>query len=69
MRKKFKILYPMDYHDESKRGQKYKPKPNEMLVMNNDGVFFIYSGETFYPSIVTLSYVLQKYDVIWNDDD
>ena len=69
MRKKFKILYPMDYHDESKRGQKYKPDEGKMLVMNSDGVFFIYSNETYYPSIRKLSDVLQKYDVVWNDRD
>ena len=67
MRKKFKILYPHDHYDPNKRGQKYKPPEDEMLVMNSDGVFFLYSNETYYPSIRKLSDVLEKYDVVWND--
>lgn len=69
MRKKFKILYPHDHYDPNKRGQKYKPESGKMLVMNSDGVFFLYSNETYYPSIRKLSDVLEKYDVVWNDKE
>ncbi len=67
MRKKFKILYPRDHYDEEKRGKKYKPPEGKMLVMNSDGVFFVYSNDTFYPSIKKLSDVLPRYDVEWKD--
>lgn len=65
MRKKFKILYPMDHPDESKRGTAFKTKGKDMLVMNNEGIFFIFNGETYYPSIRKLTYDLPKYDVEW----
>jgi hypothetical protein len=39
MRKKFKILYPMDHEDESKRGKPVKLEGKDMLVMNSKGVF------------------------------
>lgn len=66
MRKKFKILYPTDHPDKDKQGKPYKPPANHMLVMNADGVFFQYCGETYYPSIQKLSNILPKYDVIWS---
>ena len=65
MRKKFKILYPMDHEDESKRGKPVKLEGKDMLVMNSKGIFFIYNGETYYPSIRKLSDVVRKYDVVW----
>jgi len=67
MRKKFKILYPKDYYDSEKRGQPYKPPAKSMVVMNGSGVFFLFNGEQYYPSIRKLSDVLDKYDVIWKD--
>lgn len=67
MRKKFKILYPSDHSDQSKRGQPYKPPSKSMVVMNGDGVFFLFNGQQYYPSIQKLSDVLPKYDVIWKD--
>jgi len=36
-----------------------------MVVMNGGGVFFLYNGEEYYPSIKKLSTVLFKYDVVW----
>jgi hypothetical protein len=66
MRKKFKILYSSDHHEEEKRGLPFKPANNEMVVMNSNGVFFIFNGETYYPSIRPLSDVIPKYDVVWN---
>jgi len=35
-----------------------------MVVMNGGGVFFLYNGEEYYPSIKKLSTVLFKYDVV-----
>ena len=67
MKRKFKIMYPDDYYDEDKRGKPYKPDPKKMVVMNGQGIFFVYSGEEYYPSIRKLSDVLAKYDVIWKD--
>lgn len=67
MRMKFKILYPQDYHDESKRGKQYKPPPKHMVVMNSDGVFFEYCGEAYCPFIKKLCDVLPKYDVLWRE--
>ncbi len=43
----------------------YIPPPEKMVVMNGGGVFFLYSGEQYYPSIIKLSDVLPKYDVVW----
>jgi hypothetical protein len=65
MRKTFEIRYPSDHPDKLKRGQKYKPPEGCMVVMNNAGVFFLYNGEPFYPSIKKLSDTLPKYDVTW----
>ncbi len=65
MRKKFKIMYPADYHDPKKAGQPFKPANKKMVVMNGSGVFFLYTGEDYYPYIELLSKVLPKYDVIW----
>lgn len=66
MKKKFKIMYPDDtFYPEEKRGKPYKPEAKHMVVMNGQGVFFLYSGEEYYPSIRKLSDVLPKYDVVW----
>ncbi len=65
MRTKFKILYPDDHEDEEKRGKVFKPKGKDMIVMNNQGIFFMFNGETYYPSIRPLSHVLPRYDVVW----
>lgn len=64
-RKQFKIMYPSDHHEPKKRGKPYFPPAGKMVVMNGGGVFFVYDSEQFYPSIVKLSSVLPKYDVIW----
>lgn len=65
VRKKFKIMYPDDHHDVKKQGKPYMPPPKCMVVMNTSGIFFLYNGEQYYPSIKKLSDVLPKYDVIW----
>jgi hypothetical protein len=68
MRRKFKILYPQDYHDPDKAGKQFETRSSEdMLVMNSSGVFFIYNGRTYYPSIRKLSDEIDSYDVVWVD--
>lgn len=65
MRRKFKIMYPTDHADPALRGKMYKPPKNCMIVMNSDGIFFLYNGETYYPSITKLSRIIPVYDVVW----
>ncbi len=67
MKRKFKIMYPNDHHELEKRNKPYHPPAQSMVVMNGSGIFFLYSGEEYYPSIQKLSEVLFKYDVIWKD--
>jgi hypothetical protein len=67
-RKKFEIYYPKDYYDSALAGSRYKPKGKDMLVMNNNGIFFIFNGETYYPSIRPLTDVLDRYDVVWKEN-
>lgn len=65
MRKKFKIMYSNDHHEIDKRGKPYKPPANSMVVMNGQGIFFLYIGEEYYPCITPLHDILPTYDVIW----
>ena len=58
-------MYPNDHHEVSKQGKPYRPPAKNMVVMNGAGVFFLFSGEEYYPSIQKLSNVLPKYDVVW----
>lgn len=67
MRKKFKVYYPKDHTDTEKAGKQYKPSGKDMLVMNSDGVFFVYNGETYYPSIMKLSSKIGNYDIVWEE--
>ena len=66
MRKKFKIFYSKDHSDPDKAGKKYKPSSGDMVVMNSGGVFFLYSGTSFYPSLHRLVDKIGNYDVIWS---
>ncbi len=66
-RKKFKIFYPENHWDSTLAGKQYKPKDKDMLVMNNQGVFFIYNGEQYYPSIRKLSDAIGNYYVKWSE--
>jgi hypothetical protein len=66
MRTKFKIMYPSDHHEIDKRGKPYKPPNNSMVVMNSQGIFFLYVGAEYYPYIKNLSDVLPTYDVVWD---
>lgn len=67
-RTKFKIMYPSDHHDPEKAGKMYKPGKDSMIVMNTGGVFFVTRyhgyGEN---SVIKLSEILPKYDVVWGD--
>lgn len=67
MRKKFKIFYSKDNADSEKAGRQYKPTGKDMLVMNSAGIFFVFNGETYYPSIAPLSIRIGNYDVEWVD--
>jgi len=60
MRKKFKVVDPST-------GERYKPGDKKMVVMNSDGVFFVFCGEKYYPSLWKLSDKLPKYDIVWED--
>lgn len=65
MRKKFEIYYSTDNRDTNLAGKRYKPGGMDMLVMNSAGVFFVYNGETYYPSITPLVERIGNYDVKW----
>lgn len=65
-RKKFKVLYPMDHYDPELRGKPYKTSGKNMIVMNQSGVFFVYSHDPYYPSIRKLSDILPRYDVVFD---
>ena len=65
VRKKFKIFYGGNSKHEQLRGQQYKTKGKDMLVMNDSGVFFIFNGEPYYPSLRLLSEDIGSYDVVW----
>lgn len=67
MRRKFEVYYSVDHSDPEKAGKKYKPSGKDMLVMNNAGIFFVYNGETYYPSIRKLVDAIGNYDVKWLD--
>lgn len=59
MRKKFKIYYDS--------GELYKPKNNSMVIMNSQGIFFLWEyNEGYYPSCRPLVNVIGNYDVVWN---
>ena len=63
MRKKFKIMYPRDYHELDKRGKPYHAPAHCLVVMTNGGVFLLMNKES--GTIRKLSEVLYKYDVVW----
>lgn len=67
MRKKFKVFYGADNPYPEKAGKRYKPTGKDMLVMNSAGVFFVFNGETYYPSIRPLVDKIGNYDVVWKD--
>jgi len=59
MKKKFKII-------DASTGEKYKLKEGEMLVMNDQGIFFIVGNFMDYDTYVRkLSDVCPRFDVEW----
>lgn len=61
MRKKFKVF-------NGDTGLEFKPGHGSMVMMNQDGVFFIGRDlNDYYPSVQPLKNVLPKYDIKWND--
>jgi len=67
MRKTFQIFYGANNANPELAGKRYKPSGKDMLVMNSQGIFFVYNGETYYPSIRKLSDKIGTFDVIWKD--
>lgn len=60
MKKKFKII-------DASTGEKLKLSQGQMIVMNDQGVFFLVGGlNDYYMGIQKLSDVCPKYDVVWN---
>ncbi len=59
MRKKFSIY---------QNGEKYKPSGQCMVVMNNQGIFFLVGTQPYYPSVRRLSDVIGNYAVVWNEE-
>lgn len=63
MRKKFKII-------DASTGEKLKLKDGQMLVMNNQGIFFLVGNFRDYDTYVQkLSDVCPKYEVVWVGED
>ncbi len=61
MRKKFKVF-------DGETGLEFFPNKGDMVMMNQDGVFFIGRGlKDYYPSVQPLKNVLPKYDIVWRD--
>ncbi len=67
MRVKFKIYYSKDNPDTQKAGKQYHPHGKDMLVMNNAGIFFVFNGSPYYPSIRPLVDEIGNYDVKWEN--
>lgn len=60
-RRKFKVL-------DGYTGLEFKPGNGNMVVMNQEGVFFIAKNiRDYYPSVTHLKNVLPKYDIVWRD--
>lgn len=63
MKKKFKII-------DASSGEKIKLGENQMLVMNNQGIFFVVNDMFGYDCHVDkLSDVCPKYEVIWKGEE
>jgi hypothetical protein len=39
-----------------------------MVVMNSQGVFYVYNNEPFYPSIMRLYDKIGHFEVVWQKD-
>lgn len=63
MKKKFKII-------DASTGEKFKLSEGQMLVMNNEGIFFLIGGtKDYYMGMRKLSDVCPRFDVIWKGGD
>lgn len=63
MKKKFKII-------DASTGEKLKLKEREMVVMNDQGIFFMVGNIMDYDTYVRkLSDVYPKYEVIWKGEE
>ena len=61
MKKKFKII-------DTSTGEKMKLSDEQMLVMNNQGVFFLIGGiGDYYMGMQRLSDVCPRYDIVWSE--
>lgn len=62
MKKKFKII-------DASTGKEFKLIDGQMIVMNNEGVFFWVGNFRDYVTYVRkLSDVCPRYEVVWNDE-
>jgi hypothetical protein len=63
MKKKFKII-------NTSTGQKIKLKSGEMIVMNDQGLFFVITGlNDYYTGIRKLSDVCPRFEVVWRGEE
>lgn len=63
MKKKFKII-------DSSTGEKLKLSEGQMIVMNDQGIFFLVGGlNDYYMGMHKLSDVCPKYHVVWKGED
>ena len=62
MKKKFKII-------DASTGEKLKLSEGQMIVMNDQGVFFLVGGlNDYYMGMQRLSDVCHKYEVEWKGE-
>lgn len=63
MKKKFKII-------DASTGEKLKLSEGQMIVMNDQGVFFLVGGvNDYYMGMQKLSDVYPKYHVMWKGEE
>jgi hypothetical protein len=63
MKKKFKII-------DTATGQKFKLREKEMLVMNDQGIFFLVGNFMDYDTYIRkLSDVCPRFDVEWKGEE
>ena len=58
MKHKFKII-------DTSSGEKLKLGEGQMVVHNNQGIFFVVGNDGYYWSVRKLSDVCPKFDVVW----
>lgn len=65
MKKKFVISYCKNNPLPELAGKVYRPPNNGMLVMNAQGIFFLYISDGYSSDISKLSDVIGNYNVRW----